>query len=173
MKTSVKWTSTVDRRPCSSWRFQLVDVDHWRFQLVDVDHPDVLLLVDVDHSHRADSVWSTSTILTFSSGRRRPDWCFSTGRRRPLTFSTGRRLDVDSQRCRRCRRPFFWRFHHALFIFDFFYFQFFFVFRWYLTVLTGQKFWKAVLHLGGMESVILERSTNETRLICDKGDLGH
>ena len=37
MKTSVKWTSTVDRRPSSSWRFQLVDVEHWRFQLVGID----------------------------------------------------------------------------------------------------------------------------------------
>ena len=79
-----------------------------------------------------------STILHFSTGRRRPAFFnlpFSTGRRRPLHFSTGRRrpaffftwwtstclfqpaffslVDVLVDR-RRCRRPFYSSFHHAL-----------------------------------------------------------
>ena len=61
-----------------------------------------LFMVDVDQTELF--YWLTSTRLSFSIGRRQPDWAF---------------LLVDvlvySRRCRRCWRPFNWRFHHALF----------------------------------------------------------
>ena len=56
--------------------------------------------------------------LTFSTGRRPPSWRFSTGRRQPdWAFPL---VDVDHwlvDAGRRCRRPFYWRFHRALLIY--------------------------------------------------------
>ena len=89
----------VDRRP--SWRFLLVDVDQTDVFLVDVEQTELFY-------------WSTSTRLSFSTGRRRPDWGFllvdvdqTEVFNRSTSWST-----VDAVDAR--QRPFYWRFHHAL-----------------------------------------------------------
>ena len=68
-----------------AWWKRQPDVDRrpsWRFQLVDIDQTELFY-------------WSTSTILTFSTGRRRP--LSSSGRRWTSTLSTAILLTFSSR----------------------------------------------------------------------------
>ena len=72
----------------------------------------------VDHWGTDVFNWSTFSTgrrrpLSYSTGRRRPSWCFFTGWCRPSwafllvdVDHWAMLVDVDRQRCRRCRRPF-------------------------------------------------------------------